>query len=83
MVNETFHAHALPDDFANRICRLIEARGAVVEALFNPDAPPSLRVSEEANRRAVAVARKVAVHIASKRRPPATVRSREDAPVAG
>jgi RNA polymerase sigma factor (sigma-70 family) len=59
MVNETFHSHALPDDFANRIGRLIEARGGVVEALFNPDAPPDvlteLAVSDEANRRAVAV----------------------------
>src|SRR5262249_49949408 len=42
MVNETLHAHALPDDFANRIGRLIEARGAVVEALFNPEAPPDV-----------------------------------------
>lgn len=59
MVNETFQAHALPDDFANRIGRLIEARGAFVETLFNPDAPPDvlteLAVSDEANRRAVAV----------------------------
>ena len=59
MVNETFHAHALPDDFANRIGRLIEARGALVEALFDPNAPPDvlteLTVSDEANRRGVAV----------------------------
>jgi hypothetical protein len=59
MVNETLHAHALPDDFANRIGRLLEARGAVVEALFNPHATPDvlteLAVSDEANRRAVAV----------------------------
>jgi hypothetical protein len=41
-VNETFRAHALPDDFANRIGRLIEARGAVVEALFNPEVPPDV-----------------------------------------
>jgi len=59
MVNETLHAHALPNDFANRIGRLIEARGAIVEALFDPDVPPDvlteLAVSDEANRRAVAV----------------------------
>jgi F0F1-type ATP synthase beta subunit len=49
----------LPDDFANRIGRLIEARGAVAEALFDPNAPPDilseLAVSDEANRRAVAL----------------------------
>jgi RNA polymerase sigma factor (sigma-70 family) len=59
MVNETFQAHALPDDFANRIGRLIEARGAIIDALFDPNAPPEvlteLAVSDEANRRAVAV----------------------------
>jgi RNA polymerase sigma factor (sigma-70 family) len=57
MVNETFHARALPDDFANRIGRLIEARGAVVDALFDPNAAPEilseLAVSDEANRRAI------------------------------
>jgi RNA polymerase sigma factor (sigma-70 family) len=59
MVNETFHSHALPDDFANRIGRLIEANGAIIDALFDPNAPPDilseLAVSDEANRRAVAV----------------------------
>jgi RNA polymerase sigma factor (sigma-70 family) len=59
MVTNTLHGHALPDDFANRIGRLIEARGSVVEALFDPNAPPDilseLAVSDEANRRAVAV----------------------------
>jgi hypothetical protein len=42
MLNETFKAHALPDDFANRIGRLIEARGTVVEALFDPDTLPDV-----------------------------------------
>src|SRR2546430_1416497 len=34
MVTDTLHSHALPDDFANRIGRLIETRGNVVDALF-------------------------------------------------
>ena len=59
MVTETLHSRALPDDFANRIGRLITARGGVVEALFDPNSPPDilteLAVSDEANRRAVAV----------------------------
>ena len=59
MVTETLHAHALPDDFAHRIGRFIEARSNVVEALFDPSAPPDLlselAVSDEAGRRAVAV----------------------------
>jgi RNA polymerase sigma factor (sigma-70 family) len=59
MVNETLHAHALPDDFANRIGRLIEANGAVIDALFDPNSLPDilseLAVSDEANRRAIAV----------------------------
>jgi RNA polymerase sigma factor (sigma-70 family) len=59
MVTDTLHSHGLPDDFANRIGRLIAARGGVVEALFDPNAPPDilteLAVSDEANRRAVAV----------------------------
>src|SRR5262245_54638701 len=59
VVNQTLQAHALPNEFANRIGRLIEARGAVAEALFDPNAPPDvlseLAVSDEANRRAVAL----------------------------
>jgi DNA-directed RNA polymerase specialized sigma24 family protein len=42
MVTNTLHANALPDDFANRIGRLIESRGDVVDALFDPAALPDL-----------------------------------------
>jgi RNA polymerase sigma factor (sigma-70 family) len=77
MVTETLQAHALPDDFAHRIGRLIEARGNVVEALFDPSSPPELlselAVSDEAQRRAVAVqlcsAQAVASYAASPCRP--------------
>jgi hypothetical protein len=59
MMKDTLHAHALPDDFANRIGRLVESRGGVVEALFDPAAMPDilaeLAVSDEASRRAVNV----------------------------
>jgi RNA polymerase sigma factor (sigma-70 family) len=59
MVAETLQAHALPDDFANRIGRLIEARGNVVDILFDPNAMPDilseLALSDEVNRRAVSV----------------------------
>jgi len=59
MLKDTLQAHGLPDDFANRIGRLVEARGSVVEALFDPAAMPDilaeLAVSDEANRRAVNV----------------------------
>jgi RNA polymerase sigma factor (sigma-70 family) len=54
MVTDTLHAHALPDDFANRIGRLIETRGDVVDALFDPAALPDLMteltVSDEARK---------------------------------
>ena len=54
MVTQTFQTHGLPDEFANRIGRLIEARGSVVDALFDPSAMPDilaeLEVSDEANR---------------------------------
>ena len=57
MVTERLHERALPDDFANRIGRLIEARGPVVEALFDPAAMPDilseLALSDEAQKRAV------------------------------
>jgi RNA polymerase sigma factor (sigma-70 family) len=59
MVTQTLQTNALPDDFANRIGRLIEARGNVVDILFDPNAMPDilseLAVSDEANRRAIAV----------------------------
>jgi RNA polymerase sigma-70 factor, ECF subfamily len=59
MVTETLHSHGLPDDFANRIGRLIGTHGNIVEMLFDPAAMPDilaeLAVSDEANRRAVNV----------------------------
>ena len=59
MVANTLHVAALPDDFANRIGRLIEARGDMVEALFDPAALPDLMseltVSDEARKRGVTI----------------------------
>ena len=59
MVADTLRAHQLPDDFANRIGRLIEARGNVVDVLFDPAATPDilaeLTVSDEANRRGIKI----------------------------
>jgi RNA polymerase sigma factor (sigma-70 family) len=59
MVAETLRAHALPDDFANRIGRLVGTRGNVIEALFDPHSLPDLlaelAVSDEANRQTIIV----------------------------
>jgi RNA polymerase sigma factor (sigma-70 family) len=59
MVTDTLHSHGLPDDFANRIGRLIEARDELVEALFDPASLPDLMtelaVSDEARKRSVTV----------------------------
>jgi RNA polymerase sigma factor (sigma-70 family) len=59
MVSTTLNANALPDDFANRIGRLIEARGDMVEALFDPASVPDLMaeltVSDEAHKRGIKV----------------------------
>jgi RNA polymerase sigma factor (sigma-70 family) len=59
MVTDTLHSNALPDDFASRIGRLIEARGELVEALFDPASLPDLMtelaVSDEARKRSVTV----------------------------
>jgi RNA polymerase sigma factor (sigma-70 family) len=59
MVSQTLQSHGLPDDFANRIGRLVEARGQVVEARFDPDALPDLLaelvLSDETNSRPVTV----------------------------
>jgi F0F1-type ATP synthase beta subunit len=49
----------LPDDFANRIGRLVGTRGDVIEALFDPQSLPDLlaelSISDEANRRTITV----------------------------
>jgi F0F1-type ATP synthase beta subunit len=59
MVTNNLHAQALPDDFANRIGRLIETRGDIVEALFEPGSLPDLMtelaVSDEARKRSVTI----------------------------
>ena len=59
MTAETLKAHALPDDFANRIGRLVAARGHVVEALFDPanlpDIMSELALSDERHRSTIAL----------------------------
>lgn len=59
MITNTLHSQALPDNFANRIGRLIDTRGDMVEALFDPSALPDLltelTVSDEARKRSVTV----------------------------
>ncbi len=59
MTESTLRPHSLPDDFADRIGRLVAARGGLVEAVFDPAALPDLLsellVSDEANKRAVSV----------------------------
>ena len=59
MVSTTLNAGTFPDDFANRIGRLIEARGDMVEALFDPGCVPDLMteltVSDEAHKQGVTV----------------------------
>jgi F0F1-type ATP synthase beta subunit len=42
MVKDDFRQHALPDDFADRIGKIIEVRGPVIEAQFAPDSEPEL-----------------------------------------
>jgi RNA polymerase sigma factor (sigma-70 family) len=59
MVTNNLHSQALPDDFANRIGRLIETKGDMVEALFDPASLPDLMtelaVSDEARKRSVTI----------------------------
>jgi RNA polymerase sigma factor (sigma-70 family) len=59
MMTEALRSHGLPDDFAHRIGRLVDARDVVVDALFDPQSLPDLlselAVSDEANRRLVTV----------------------------
>ena len=40
MVKDTLEAHRLPDDFAARIGRIVQAREGVVEVLFDPTRLP-------------------------------------------
>jgi hypothetical protein len=87
MVTNTLHANALPDDFANRIGRLIESRGDVVDALFDPAALPDLltelTVSDKARkdgvkihvmRRPGGLARGLAAALTTRDAPPVVVR---------
>ena len=59
MTESTLRSHGLPDDFANRIGRLVAARSGLVEVVFDPVALPDLLsellVSDETNKRAVSV----------------------------
>jgi RNA polymerase sigma factor (sigma-70 family) len=59
MVTNNLHSQALPVDFANRIGRLIETKGDIVEALFDPASLPDLMtelaVSDEARKRSVTI----------------------------
>jgi RNA polymerase sigma-70 factor (ECF subfamily) len=59
MATDALHAQRLPDDFAQRIGRLIESRDRVVDSLFDPSAPPDLLteliLSDAPNGRAIKV----------------------------
>ena len=59
MASTTLNAGTFPDDFANRIGRLIEARGDMVEALFDPASLPDLMteltVSDETHKQGASV----------------------------
>ena len=57
MVKDTLASHALPDDFAARIGRIVRARERVIEARFDPATMPGvlteLTVSDEARQRGI------------------------------
>ena len=59
MVKDTLEANRLPDDFAARIGRIVQAREGVVEILFDPTNLPDLltelTVSDRARQRAITV----------------------------
>lgn len=59
MVERTLPSQGLPDDFANRIGRLVAAHGSLVDAQFDPASLPDLLtellISDEASKRAVTV----------------------------
>jgi RNA polymerase sigma factor (sigma-70 family) len=57
MVKDALESHALPDDFAARVGRILRAREGLMEARFDPEALPGilteLTVSDETRQRAV------------------------------
>jgi RNA polymerase sigma factor (sigma-70 family) len=59
MVASTMKLQALPDEFANRIGRLLSARGTIVDALFDPASLPDLltelTISDEVRKQPLAV----------------------------
>ena len=55
MVKDAFKEHGLPEDFARRLGRIVEVRGPVVDARFEPDRLPALL---SAGRRVIAYDRR-------------------------
>ncbi|HZO89812.1 MAG TPA: sigma-70 family RNA polymerase sigma factor [Chthonomonadaceae bacterium] len=65
MVKETFQEHALPEDFAERVGRIVQVQGPLVDAQFAPEKLPAvfsaLTVQDPAHKQPVTV--EVAQHL--------------------